>query len=156
MKQKINVGVRILLGLILTVFGLNKFFSFMPMPEFSEPAGALMGAFMEAGYLMPMIAIVEVVTGVLGGILCTAHPRIAGAFEREHHSLPSLSPSRRNCGGPGRVRVERVPAFRFRRSIQTDAPGPVIRRGRASSDFWRAGYGVNASWGALREENLRT
>jgi len=65
MKKKIDIGARIVLGLILLVFGLNKFFQFMPMPEMPEAAGALMGAFMETGYIMPMIAIVEVVTGIL-------------------------------------------------------------------------------------------
>ncbi len=65
MKKKIDIGARIVLGLILLAFGLNKFLQFMPMPEMPEAAGALMGAFMEAGYIMPMIAIVEVVIGIM-------------------------------------------------------------------------------------------
>lgn len=39
MKDKINLVLRVLLGLILLTFGLNKFFQFMPMPDMPEPAG---------------------------------------------------------------------------------------------------------------------
>lgn len=65
MKHKINLVLRVLLGLILLTFGLNKFLQFMPMPDMPEPAGELMGAFMASGYLMKMIAVTEIVTGVL-------------------------------------------------------------------------------------------
>lgn len=65
MKNKVNLVLRVLLGLILLTFGLNKFFNFMPMPDMPEPAGELMGAFMASGYIMPMIAITEIVTGTL-------------------------------------------------------------------------------------------
>lgn len=65
MKHKINLVLRILLGLILLTFGLNKFFPFMPMPDMPEPAEELMGALMASGYIMPMIAVTEILTGVL-------------------------------------------------------------------------------------------
>lgn len=65
MKTKIEMVVRILLGLILLVFGLNKFLQFMPMPETTPEAGALMGAFMAVGYMFPLIAITEIVVGAL-------------------------------------------------------------------------------------------
>ena len=65
MKTKIEMGLRIVLGLILVVMGLNKFIGFLPMPEMPEAAGALMGAFAESGYIMPMVGQVELVVGVL-------------------------------------------------------------------------------------------
>lgn len=37
----------------------------MPTPEMNEAAGALMGAFAAAGWLFPLIAIVEVIAGAL-------------------------------------------------------------------------------------------
>ncbi len=60
-----KIIVRILLGLILTVFGLNGFLQFMPMPEMTPEAGELMGALAKAGYFFPIIAIVEILVGVL-------------------------------------------------------------------------------------------
>lgn len=65
MNSKITLGARIVLGLIMLVFGLNKFLGFLPQPEMAEPAGALMGAFAETGYMFPLIAVVEIVTGAL-------------------------------------------------------------------------------------------
>lgn len=63
--NKVKLVVRILLGLMLLVFGLNKFLQFMPMPEMPQLAGEFMGALVNSGYLMVVVAIVEVVTGVL-------------------------------------------------------------------------------------------
>ena len=63
--NKAKLIIRILLGLMLVVFGLNKFLQFMPMPPMPEVAGELMGALVKSGYLMVVVAIVEIVTGVL-------------------------------------------------------------------------------------------
>ncbi len=65
MKTKINRILEVILGLILLAFGLNKFLGFMSMPEMPEPANALMGALMQSGYMIPMIAVTEIVVGVL-------------------------------------------------------------------------------------------
>lgn len=65
MKRKINIALRVILGLMLLTFGLNKFFNFMPMPEMAEPAQEFMGALVESGYMMPMIATTEIVSGTL-------------------------------------------------------------------------------------------
>jgi uncharacterized membrane protein YphA (DoxX/SURF4 family) len=65
MKAKIDLVLRLLLGLAMLVFGLNKFIGFMAPPELPEAAGSLMGAFVESGYMMPLIALTEIVTGAL-------------------------------------------------------------------------------------------
>ncbi len=65
MKHKINLIIRILLGLVLLVFGLNKFLGFMPAPELSAEAGQLMGAMAESGYILQATGIVEIVVGAL-------------------------------------------------------------------------------------------
>ena len=43
MNAKIFMVLRILLGIFVLVFGLNKFFNFLPMPEMSGDAGAYFG-----------------------------------------------------------------------------------------------------------------
>ena len=63
MKDKLKLVFRVLLGLMMLVFGLNKFFSFMPMPPMPELAGQFMGALVKSGYLMTIIAVVEIITG---------------------------------------------------------------------------------------------
>jgi putative oxidoreductase len=63
--NKAKLIIRILFGLMLVIFGLNKFLQFMPMPPMPEAAGEFMGALVKSGYLMIIVAIVEVVAGVL-------------------------------------------------------------------------------------------
>lgn len=57
--------LRILLGLIFFVFGLNGFLQFLPMPPLSGPPADFMGALVASGYMFPMIKGVEVVAGAL-------------------------------------------------------------------------------------------
>lgn len=57
--------VSIILGIMLIAFGLNKFFSFMPVMELSAPGLEFMGAFVKIGYGMTIVAIVEIITGIL-------------------------------------------------------------------------------------------
>lgn len=66
MKNKILFGVSLLFGLMFINSGLNKFFNYMPMPEeMPEKLMKTMGAFMEIGWLLPLIAIAEITGGVL-------------------------------------------------------------------------------------------
>ena len=52
--------VRLLLGLMLLIFGLNKFFNFLPAPEgMSADAGAYFGALTSAK-VITLVAVVEV------------------------------------------------------------------------------------------------
>ena len=63
--KNISTTISILLGLTLIAFGLNKFFTFMPVVELSAPGLEFMGAFIKVGYGMTIVAIVEIVTGIL-------------------------------------------------------------------------------------------
>ena len=46
--------------------GLNKFFNYMPMPEdMPENMMKVMTAFMEIGWLMPLVAVAEIAGGLL-------------------------------------------------------------------------------------------
>ena len=63
MNPKVNMVLRILLGIFVLVFGVNKFYSFLPMPELSGDAGAYFGALMNSK-TMTLVAIVEIVAGL--------------------------------------------------------------------------------------------
>ena len=56
---------RYLLGIIFLVFGLNGFLGFIPQPPPAPEAGALLGSFVESGYLMTVVKLTEVVVGGL-------------------------------------------------------------------------------------------
>ncbi|MEM7351978.1 MAG: DoxX family membrane protein [Acidobacteriota bacterium] len=62
---KLPLVARLLLGLIFTVFGLNGFFNFIPIPEPTPAGGEFLGALVKSGYLMSLVKCVEVVGGVL-------------------------------------------------------------------------------------------
>lgn len=66
MKKKIILVVSILFGLMFINSGLNKFFNYMPMPE-DIPAKMMtsMVAFMQIGWLLPLVAVIEILGGAL-------------------------------------------------------------------------------------------
>ena len=63
MNAKVVLVLRIVFGLFLITFGLNKFFHFMPMGEMGEAAGNFFGALMSTKTLM-LVAIVEIAAGL--------------------------------------------------------------------------------------------
>ncbi|WP_438426029.1 DoxX family membrane protein [Aquimarina macrocephali] len=63
--NKLILALRILLGVMLVVFGSNKFFEFMPAFEFANPdAGIFFGALANS-YVLKVVGIIEVVVGLL-------------------------------------------------------------------------------------------
>ncbi len=65
MNSKLTMALRLLLGLILLVFGLNKFFHFLSMPPMEGPPADFMEALGKTGYMFPLIAFTEIVAGAL-------------------------------------------------------------------------------------------
>jgi putative oxidoreductase len=65
MSKKATLVVRLLLGLMMVVFGLNKFLEFMAMPESTPEMGAFMVALIDSGFVMPIVAVVEIIAGIL-------------------------------------------------------------------------------------------
>jgi len=66
MKKKIIFVVSLLFGLMFINAGLNKFFNYIPVPaDMPEKMMKVMTAMMEIGWLMPLIAVAEIVGGVL-------------------------------------------------------------------------------------------
>lgn len=66
MKNKILFILSLLFGLMFINAGFNKFFNYMPMPE-DMPQELLdaMTAMMSLKWLMPLVAVVEIVGGAL-------------------------------------------------------------------------------------------
>ena len=64
-KPKIRSIAQVALGLLVLFTGVNKFAKFMSMPEMPEAATAFMRALADTGYMMPLIALTEIVVGVL-------------------------------------------------------------------------------------------
>jgi uncharacterized membrane protein YphA (DoxX/SURF4 family) len=66
MKKKILLVISILFGLMFINSGLNKFFNYIPVPgNLPENMMKMMSAFMEIGWLMPLIAVAEIAGGIL-------------------------------------------------------------------------------------------
>lgn len=66
MKNKILFVISLLFGLMFINSGLNKIFQYMPMPkDMPENMMKLVEAFAAITWLMPLIAVVEIIGGVL-------------------------------------------------------------------------------------------
>lgn len=68
MNSNFTQILRIILGLGLILFGLNKLFplGFMPSPEFGEAGSAFMNSLQNTGYLLKIIGVLEL---FIGGLL---------------------------------------------------------------------------------------
>ncbi|MFZ6664640.1 DoxX family protein [Peijinzhouia sedimentorum] len=96
MKNKILTVLCVLFGLIMVNSGLNKFFNYMPMPEMSEEMMQIVGGFVTIKWIFPLVAIVEIVGGVLISIPKTRAlgaivilPVMVGIFA--HHLVHDIS-----------------------------------------------------------------
>jgi uncharacterized membrane protein YphA (DoxX/SURF4 family) len=65
-RKHLPTAARLFLGLVFTVFGLNFFLHFLPMPPPPSPqAGSFAGALLASGYLFPLLKVTEVAAGLL-------------------------------------------------------------------------------------------
>lgn len=65
MNSKVAMVLRIVLGLVLIVFGINKFLQFMPMPPMDGDAATFMNGLGVSGYMFPLLGILEILIGIL-------------------------------------------------------------------------------------------
>lgn len=66
MKKKILFVLSLLFGLMMMNAGLDKLFHYMPMPENVSPAlENAFNAFMQIGWLLPLVGTVEFIGGLL-------------------------------------------------------------------------------------------
>ncbi len=63
MNSKLTMVLRIVLGLVLLIFGGNHFFGYMPSPEL--PADNFIPQIIATGYLWQLIGLTEVIAGLL-------------------------------------------------------------------------------------------
>lgn len=63
-NEKVVLVIRILLGLGLVIFGLNKFMNFMPQPPAPEEGAAFLGQLFHAGYIMNIAGVVYLAAGI--------------------------------------------------------------------------------------------
>jgi len=64
MNDKVKMGLRILLGVMMMIFGADKFGHFMPIPPPEGDFATVMNSLYESGF-MTMIGILEIVFGLL-------------------------------------------------------------------------------------------
>lgn len=57
--------VRILLGIMLVIFGANKFLHFIPMEAPTGSAGEFMNSLGATGYIFPVVGVLEVLIGIM-------------------------------------------------------------------------------------------
>ena len=72
--------IRILFGVMFTVFGLNGFLNFIPMQPPPQPAIDFFGALAATGYMIRLIFFGQLIGGVLlltgsRGSACAGRPR---------------------------------------------------------------------------------
>tara|TARA_R110002096_G_scaffold162994_2_gene330313 strand:- start:695 stop:1075 length:381 start_codon:yes stop_codon:yes gene_type:complete len=66
MKTKINTAIRIILGIGLLTFGLDKFFEFVPHGHvMDEDLIAAFTGLMANKFILPTVGVVEVISGLL-------------------------------------------------------------------------------------------
>lgn len=63
MESMLTKIIRILVGLLLLVTGLNKFLHFIPLPEYTPHASAFLDALTATGYIFPLIGALEMLCG---------------------------------------------------------------------------------------------
>ena len=64
MSKKVSMLLRIILALVLVIFGANKFGHFLPDPGYTGEAADFLGALGKAGYF-PILGVLEILAGVL-------------------------------------------------------------------------------------------
>ncbi len=74
MNPKVLLGLRILLGLVYTVFGLNYFLHFIPMQPMPGDAGVYAGLLYTSKILL-FVKLIEVVAGI--ALLTNQYSRLA-------------------------------------------------------------------------------
>ncbi|AWH84196.1 DoxX protein [Flavobacterium album] len=65
MNSQFTKIVRILLGLILVAFGINKLYAFIPLPQPSPEAASFMESLADTGYILTIVAIFEILIGLM-------------------------------------------------------------------------------------------
>ena len=113
--SKLPLIARILLGLVFTVFGSNKFLNFIPIPAMPEAAGAFMGSLAKAGFFFPLLATVETASGCCCcRALCAAGAGHARRPHPRHRAVPHHAGAGGAPDGGGTAGAGAVPGVAYR------------------------------------------
>lgn len=63
--NKVTVGIRILLGLVFFVFGLNGFIHFIPQPPMAGDIATFFTGLTATGYFLPLLSGTQTICGAL-------------------------------------------------------------------------------------------
>jgi len=63
--KKLILILRILLGVLLILFGSNKFIGFLPDFEFADPNAGILFAALAGSYILKTVGLIEVIVGFL-------------------------------------------------------------------------------------------
>ena len=65
MNSQFTLLVRIILGIILVIFGSNSFLHFIPLPPPTGSAANFMDSLAATGYIFPVLGVLEVIIGAM-------------------------------------------------------------------------------------------
>jgi putative oxidoreductase len=65
MNSQFTKIVKIALGILLLIFGANKFLHFIPLPPMVGPAGDFMNSLGATGYVLPIVGLLEIFIGAM-------------------------------------------------------------------------------------------
>ena len=65
MNSNFTTLLRVILALVLLVFGLNKFIGFIPPPELPDEATDFMSSLVDTGYVLYFLGLLEIFIGLL-------------------------------------------------------------------------------------------
>lgn len=65
MNSQFTMLVRIILGILLVVFGSNMFLHFIPLPPPAGNAAAFMNSLGATGYIFPFVGMLELIIGIM-------------------------------------------------------------------------------------------
>ncbi|TVZ56349.1 hypothetical protein OD91_1634 [Lutibacter sp. Hel_I_33_5] len=65
MNSKVTTIAQYVLGVAMLIFGLNKFFGFMPAPDLPLKAKIFMTALDSSGYIFPLLGVFYILAGIL-------------------------------------------------------------------------------------------
>lgn len=65
MNSRFTLLIRLLLGLVLIVFGSNKLLNFIPLPPPAGAAAEFMNSLHATGYIFPVLGLLEMLIGAL-------------------------------------------------------------------------------------------
>ena len=94
------MAIRVILGLFMLIFGVNKFANFLPAFEIPGDGGTLMGIYVTSGF-MSLIAVIEILGGIC--LLINKYVPLAVTFIiavmfnasvfHALHDLPNIGPA---------------------------------------------------------------